>query len=530
MIDDSKLVSWPFVEARKILKKIKNKVPAKGYVLFETGYGPSGLPHIGTFGEITRTAMVIKALKVLAPEIPTRLFAYSDDLDGLRKAPENVPKRDMVIENIGRPLSSVPDPFDEFDSYAGYMNNQLKTFLNDFGFEYEFQSSTEHYKSGKYNDMMHLVALHSKKILEIMRPSLQEERRATYHPILPICSKTDKFIFEGVISCDPDDDTVTFKDSFGDKQTISIFNGNCKLQWKADWAMRWAKLGVDYEMFGKDIQPSADLSTEICRVLGGEAPIQYRYEMFTDELGKKISKSKGNGVSVSDWLKYGTIESLLLFMYQKPETSKKLYLEMIPKQVDEYIKLAKDFKEDVNLSEENKIRNMNNPIFHIPLKRRKISTNFKIDFSLIMNLASACNPENADVLFSYIDRYQSNLTDEENKLVKELIDKALNFYNDFIKPCKNFPEISSSDAEKLNLLYNNYDEINEKSDEVLLQQVIYDVGRKFGYEKSTMKNWFQFLYQHLFGSEFGPRFGSFIEIYGVKNFLKLIGKRIGKNT
>lgn len=529
MIDYSKLTAWPFIEARKILKKIKYKIPEKGYVLFETGYGPSGLPHIGTFGEVTRTAMVINAMKILVPEIPTRLFAYSDDLDGLRKAPENIPNREMVIENIGRPLSSVPDPFCEFESYAAYMNNRLQTFLDDFGFKYEFQSSTEHYKSGKYNDMMHSVALNCEKILDIMKPSLNEERRTTYHPILPICQKTGKFIFDGVISCNPDDDTITFKDEFCEEQTISILDGNCKLQWKADWAMRWVKLGVDYEMFGKDIQPSADLSTRICQVLGGEPPIQYRYEMFTDETGKKISKSKGNGVSVTDWLKYGTVESLLLFMYQKPETSKRLYLSMIPKQVDEYIKLAKEFREGEELSEEEQINNMNSPIFHLPLKRRRISMDFRIDFSLIMNLASVCNPENSKVLLNYIQRYQAELTNDESEMVNELVEKALNFYNDFIKPCKKFPIINENDREKLQLLYDTYQQIDKNADENSLQQVIYDVGKKFGYEKSTIRDWFKFLYEHLFGSEFGPRFGSFVKIYGMENFLTLINKRIEKN-
>lgn len=527
-----KLTAWPFQEAKRVLERIKYKTPEKGFVLFETGYGPSGLPHIGTFGEVTRTAMVVHAMKILEPEIPTRIFAYSDDLDGLRKVPENIPNPEMIEENIGKPLSTIPDPYGKFKSYADYMNNRLQEFLDGFGFEYEFQSSTEHYKSGKYNHMMHLVATHCDEILEIMRPSLGEEKRATYHPILPICKKTGKFIFDGVIDCDPGKNTVTFKDFDNEIQTISILNGECKLQWKADWAMRWAALGVDYEMFGKDIQPSADLSTRICKVLKGEPPIQYRYEMFTDEEGKKISKSKGNGISVDDWLKYGTIESLLLFMYEKPRTAKKLYLGLIPKVIDNYIELSKKFRDTDILTEDEKIENFNNPIFHLPLKIRKISENFKIDFSFIMNLALACNPENSDVLFGYIKKFQEQITKDEEEFVRELVQKALNFYNDFIKPYRVFPEMTEENKNKLTVLKSHYEKISQEEfdsyNDSELQQIIYNCGRELGYNKSTMNDWFKFLYQNLFGSDSGTRFGSFIKIYGLKKFLELIHKRIDR--
>ena len=529
MINIEKLIAWPIREAKRILDRIGNKNPEKGYVLFETGYGPSGLPHIGTFQEIARTAMVMNALNILNPEIKTRLFVYSDDLDGLRKVPDNIPNPDMVRENIGKPLSAIPDPYCEHESYAGYMNNQLNTFLKGFGFDYEFQSATENYKAGNYNDMMHLVAVNCEKILAVMRPTLQEERRASYHPILPINPKTGRFIFDGVISCDADNDTITFKDEDGEVQTISIFDGNCKLQWKADWAMRWAALGVDYEMFGKDLQPSTDLSSEICRILGKEPPLPFRYELFVDENGQKISKSKGNGVSIETWLKYGTLESLVLFMYEKPETCKKMYLGLIPKEVDTYIKYAQKYVDHKHPNEDDLILNINNPIFHIPLKKRKITKNFKIDFSLIMNLASCCNPENSDVLHGYINRHQEHLTEDEKDLVNELVEKALNFYNDFIKNNKVFPEIDDDSRKKLSTLKESIEKFIiscESSSDDEWQNCIYAIGHELGYDKTTMKLWFKFLYENLFGKESGPKFGSFITIYGVENFVKLIDERL----
>ena len=525
-----KILSWPFKEAEKILKKINNKTPEKGYVLFETGYGPSGLPHIGTFGEVARTVMVMNALKIINPEIPMKLFVYSDDMDGLRKIPDNIPNPDTLKDKIGMPLTEIPDPLGAFESYAHYMNNKLKTFLNHFGFEYEFQSSTEHYKAGKYNEMMHKVIENCDKILDIMRPSLKSERCATYHPMLPINPKTGKFIFDGKISCDPANNTITFKDECGAVQTISALNGNVKLQWKIDWAMRWAALGVDYEMHGKDLTPTVVLSTQICQILGSEPPILYVYEMFTDENGQKISKSKGNGVSIDEWFEFGTLESIALFMYEHPERSKKLYFGMVPENVDKYLKYAKELKPITqNSSDEELIAHYNNPAFHIPLKKRFVSENFHIDFSLILNLASACNPENPKILLDYISKYQAELTDDEKSIVDELIEKALNYYNKFIKPNKNFPDITDESKQKLEILKNSIAEIcqdeSKKSDSEL-QQCIFDTAKKLGYEKSTMKDWFKFLYSNLFGQNSGPKFGSFINIYGWRNFVKLINEKI----
>jgi lysyl-tRNA synthetase class 1 len=530
----NKILAWPFKEAEKILQKIGNKIPEKGYVLFETGYGPSGLPHIGTFGEVTRTIMVMNALKILNPSIPTKIFVYSDDMDGLRKVPENVPNSESLKNEIGKPLTSIPDPFGQFESYAYFMNNKLKTFLDHFGFYYEFQSSTKHYKSGKYNNMLHKVIENEKQILNVMQPSLGEERSANYHPMLPINPKTGKFIFDGVISCDAVNDTITFKDENGEIQTISALDGNVKLQWKIDWAMRWAALGVDYEMHGKDLTPTAILSTQICKILGLEPPILYVYEMFTDEHGQKISKSKGNGVSMDDWLEFGTLESIALFMYEHPERSKKLYFGTIPENVDKYLKYAKELSLihiDENSDEETLAKYYNNPAFHIPLARRLVSENFHIDFSLILNLASACNPENPQILLDYISKYQANLTNDEKSIVNELVEKALNYYNKLIKPNKKFPELDDDSIRKLEGLKAEIEQLfvtNSKKEDSEIQQCIFDTAKKLGYEKSTMKDWFKFLYLNLFGQESGPKFGSFVNIYGWENFVKLIEKRISE--
>ncbi len=522
-----KVIAWPFKEAERVLKRVKNSTPQKGYVLFETGYGPSGLPHIGTFGEVARTVMVMNALRIIAPSIPMKLIVYSDDMDGLRKIPGNIPNGEQFQSMIGKPVSAIPDPFGEFDSYALYMNNKLRSFLDYFGFEYELYSATENYRAGKYNAMMLNVVRNCDEILRVMKPTLGEERGANYHPILPICQKTGKYVFDGVISCDDDAGTITFKDEFGDIQTISLFDGNAKLQWKIEWAMRWAALGVDYEMHGKDLTPSAVLSSQICKILGAEPPILYVYEMFTDEEGKKISKSKGNGVSVEDWLKFGSLESIALFMYEHPERAKKLHFTTILDNVDKYIKYAKDLKglEDCQ-TEEEFIGVLNNPAFHIPLKKRSISKDFYVDFNLILNLASACNPDSSDVLFDYISRYQKSFTEDEKSIIEELIEKALNYYNVFVKPSKQFPSLSDEAKERLVALRNSISVLSSESEEGIFQQNILDVGKKFGYDKSTMRDWFKFLYQNLFGRDSGPKFGSFIKIYGCKNFVKMIDDRL----
>lgn len=525
-----KINAWPFKEAQKLLKRLNYKTPSKGYILFETGYGPSGMPHIGTFGEVARTVMVMKALNTIAPHIPLKLFAYSDDLDGLRKVPDNVPNPEKLKEYIGFPLSKIPDPFGKFESYAAYMNNKLKQFLDHFGFEYELHSASTHYNEGKYNEILKKTLQNTEKILQIMLPSLGEERQKNYHPFLPISQKTGQFCFDGVKSYNTEEGTICFINNLGEEENINIYNGNCKLQWKIDWAMRWAALGVDYEMHGKDLTPTAVLSAQICKILGSIPPQLYVYELFTDELGQKISKSKGNGVSIDEWLRYGTEESLALFMYDNPHSSKRLFLRNIPKYIDEYINHAKNFSQ-LDYTQQPELQ-FNNPVFYLPVQTRKISTNFKVDFGLITNLASVCNSTDPNILIEYVKKYQPNLTTDEEALVSELVNKALNFYQDFIAPNKKYLSTNENHKNQLQQLHTqlqDFFKINQYASEEEIQNQFYAIAKNIGYDKSNMKEWFLMLYQILFGQDHGPKFGSFIKIFGKDNFLELIKNQLHNN-
>ena len=324
--------AWPFVEARNLLeKRLKNKVPEKGYVLFETGYGPSGLPHIGTFAEVARTTMIRNAFQKIAPEIPTKLFCFSDDMDGLRKVPDNVPNKEMLEKYLEKPLTEVPDPFGTHESFGHHNNARLKAFLDSFGFEYEFKSSTDYYTAGVFDETLLKILQNYDDVINVILPTLGEERRATYSPFLPICPKTRKVLQVSVIERNVDAGTIVYENEDGEKVETLVTGGNVKLQWKCDWAMRWKALDVDYEMSGKDLMDSVKLSSRICRILGTQPPQGITYELFLDEKGEKISKSKGNGLAVEDWLKYAPQESLSLFMYNKPKTAKKLYFDMIPR-------------------------------------------------------------------------------------------------------------------------------------------------------------------------------------------------------
>ena len=328
--------AWPFEEARKVLKRIGGETPEKGYVLFETGYGPSGLPHIGTFGEVLRTSMVRRAFHEIS-DIPTRLFAFSDDMDGFRSVPDNIPEQEMMAEHLGKPLTAVPDPFGTHDSFGQHNNARLIAFLDDFGFDYEFVSATDCYTSGKFDDALLQMLRRYDDVMSIMLPSLGEERQKTYSPFLPVCQKTGRVLQVPVVETDPDAGTIVYRDEDGEMVETPVTGGRCKVQWKPDWAMRWYALGVDYEMSGKDLIDSVHLSGRICRTLGGRPPESYTYELFLDENGEKISKSRGNGLTIDEWLTYAPNDSLALFMFQKPRAAKRLYFDVIPKAVDEYL-------------------------------------------------------------------------------------------------------------------------------------------------------------------------------------------------
>lgn len=512
--------SWPFEEARRILKKLNNKTPKKGYVLFETGYGPSGLPHIGTFGEVVRTSYVRYAFTVLAPEIPTKMFCVSDDIDGLRKVPDNLPNQGMVRENLGKPLTSVPDPFGTHESYGHNMNSRLRAFLDSFGFEYEFISATKKYESGDFDETMLKVLEKYDELMDLMLPTLGEERQKTYSPFMPIDKESGIVIDKGVKGVNKDKGTVIYEDLNGVEKEVPVTGGNCKLQWKIDFGARWRSLEVDYEVYGKDHQPNEHIYRGVCKILGGIPPVNYTYEMFLSDTGEKISKSKGNGISVEDWLKYAPAESMKLFMYQKPKTAKRLYFDVIPKAMDEYLSFCSAFERQDEKAK------LENPAFHIHAGQIP-EINFGLSYSLLLNLASACNPDKPEVLWGFINKYEAGLSEQNSPMLAKMVENAINYYDDFIKANKNFKTPSEDEKKALAKLSDALSSVDESliTDASTLQTAVFSVGKENGYE-DNIRDWFLALYQILLGQDQGPRLGSFIALFGVDNFNKLIKEKI----
>ncbi len=512
--------AWPFEEARRIYEKIGGKTPAKGYVLFETGYGPSGLPHIGTFGEVVRTSFVRYAFSLIAPEIPTKMFCVSDDIDGLRKVPDNVPNQELVKANLGKPLTSVPDPFKTHDSYGAHMNARLRGFLDSFGFDYDFVSATDKYTSGAFDATMLKVLEKYEELMDLMLPTLGNERQETYSPFMPIDQESGIVIDKGVKGVNKAKGTVIYVDLNGKEKEIPVTGGNCKLQWKIDFGARWYSLQVDYEIYGKDHQPNEKIYREVCRILGGVPPVNFTYEMFLSETGEKISKSKGNGISVEEWLTYAPSESMALFMYQKPKTAKKLYFDVIPKAMDEYLAFLQSYHVQDAASR------LENPAFHIH-EGKVPEINFNINYSLLLNLASACNPESDSVLWGFIAKYQEGLTPQNSPLLKKMVHNAIAYYNDFIKRHKQFRDASATEKAALLELVDKLNSFPQEQahDGALLQNLVFQVGKNHGYEKN-MRDWFLALYQILLGQDQGPRMGSFIALFGIANFIALIKQKV----
>lgn len=513
--------SWPFQEASKIISKLNGNIPKKGFVLFETGYGPSGLPHIGTFGEVARTLMVKNALTQMT-DIPSKLFAFSDDMDGLRKIPDNIPNKDMVREHLGKPLSSIPDPFEQYSSFAEYMNNKLKSFLDSFGFEYTFRSATECYRSGEFDSSLIKALEKFDQILKIMLPTLGEERQETYSPFLPICPDTGRVLQIPAKSVNLDDSSITFLKDNGEELTAKVTGGACKMQWKADWALRWAHFDVDYEMHGKDLQPTAELSEQICKILGGSKPILYRYELFLDEEGRKISKSKGNGISVDDWLRYASPESLALFMYQNPGKAKKLYFDVIPKNVDEYFQHLNSYHKT-----DDKILKEDNPVWHIHLGKVPAKPDFCLSFSLLLNLAAACNAEDTKTMWGFIKKHDPSLN-ESHQALNNLVQYAVNYFNDFIKPNKHYKMADQFYLQVLEELKISLSAIAPDSSDEEIQTMFFNVAKKL--DIADFRFFFAELYQILLGLESGPRMGSFVKILGINETIDIINKAIARNS
>ncbi len=509
--------AWPFAEARELLKRLGDKTPDKGYALFETGYGPSGLPHIGTFGEVARTSMVRYAFQQLS-DVPTKLFAFSDDMDGLRKVPGNLPNQDMLGENLGKPLTAIPDPFGTHESLGHHNNARLRAFLDEFGFDYEFVSSTECYKSGRFDTALLGVLENYDKVINVILPTLGEARRVTYSPFLPVCRKTGRVLQVSVIERNLDDGTIVYEDEDGTKTEVPVTGGHCKLQWKADWAMRWAALNVDYEMSGKDLIDSVKLSGKICRVLGGVPPVGFTYELFLDENGEKISKSRGNGLSVEEWLRYAPPESLSLFMYQKPKTAKRLFFDVIPRNVDDYSSHLAGFPK------QEPAKQLENPAWHIHQGHPPHGDDARLGFNILLNLASVCHTEDKAVLWHFISRYSPGASAETAPVLDRLLEYAINYYRDFVKPEKNYRKASEDEVKALEDLLAMLEGLGADADAETIQTEVYEVGKRHPFP--DLKAWFRALYEILLGQSQGPRMGSFIALYGLEETRALLTRAI----
>ena len=525
--------AWPFEEARRIVQRLeKAKAGPERTVIFETGYGPSGLPHIGTFGEVARTSMVRHAFETLTGgAFKTRLICFSDDMDGLRKVPANVPNGEMLAGYLEKPLTSVPDPFGTHPSFAHHNNARLKDFLDQFGFEYEFLSATECYRSGMMDaTLMKMLAAYD-AVMEIILPTLGEERRKTYSPFLPVCPRTGRVLQVPMVERNVKAGTVVYVDpETGEKVETPVTGGRVKCQWKADWAMRWTALGVDYEMAGKDLIDSVTLSSRICKALGGTPPEGFNYELFLDDKGEKISKSKGNGLTIEQWLAYASPESLSLYMFQKPKTAKRLFFDVIPRAVDEYLQHLAGY------DRQEPKQKLDNPVWHIhggaPPKEQ-----VPVTFGLLMNLVSASNAHDRDVLWGFIKRFAPGTSPESHPIVDRMVGYAVRYYDDFVKPAKRHRLPDAVEREALAALEQALAALPADADGDTIQNVVLDVGRAVErYQDHTKKSptggpgvkldWFQAIYETLIGQEKGPRLGTFIALYGLKEMRGLIEKAL----
>jgi lysyl-tRNA synthetase, class I len=525
--------AWPFEEARKIVARLAKRT--KDEVIFETGYGPSGLPHIGTFGEVARTTMVRHAFRVLTGDkIKTRLIAFSDDMDGLRKVPDNIPNKEMVAQHLGKPLTQVPDPFGTYPSFAAHNNARLRAFLDQFGFDYEFMSSTACYTAGMFDNALLKVLEHFDAVMNIMLPSLREERAESYSPFLPISPRTGTVLQVPVIAHDAKSGTIIYEDpETNEHVTTLVTGGRCKLQWKPDWAMRWIALSVDYEMAGKDLIDSVKLSGQICRALGGTPPEGFNYELFLDEHGQKISKSKGNGLTIEEWLRYASPESLSLFMYREPKAAKRLHFDVIPRNVDEYLQFL-DAYERQGAKER-----LSNPVWHIHNGAPPKADN-PVPFAMLLSLVTASNAENADTLWGFIGRYRPGVTKETHPHLAALVGYAIHYFHDFVLPAKKFREPGAAERAALSDLRDALSQLPHEATAEDIQSVVYEVGRRepFLDEKKRAKDgkpgvsldWFNMLYQVLLGQEKGPRFGSFVAAYGTQNTIDMIDGALARSA
>ena len=506
--------AWPFEEARALLKRFDKAAPEKGYVLFETGYGPSGLPHIGTFGEVARTTMIRRAFEAIS-DIPTRLICFSDDVDGMRKVPDNVPQREMLIENLQRPLTSVPDPFGQFDSFGAHNNAMLRRFLDTFGFQYDFISATEFYKSGQFDATLRMACERYDEIMAIMLASLREERQQTYSCFLPIHPETGRVMYVPMKHVDAVNHTITFDDDTGREWTLPVTGGHVKLQWKPDFGARWAALDVDFEMYGKDHSTNTPIYDGICEALGGRKPNHFSYELFLDETGQKISKSKGNGLTIDEWLTYASAESLSYFMYAKPKTAKRMHFDVIPKAVDEYHQQLRGYAaQDIDAQ-------VNNPVWHIHQGKPPVST-MVVSFAMLLNLASVAGARDATALWGFIKRYSPDASPQCNPDLDAAAGFAVRYFADRIAPTRVFRLPTDTERTAMLDLRGRLEAWDGGLNDEALQTMVFAVGKDHGFE--PLRDWFKALYEVLLGASDGPRFGGFIALYGVQETIALMDR------
>ncbi|MEZ5710217.1 MAG: lysine--tRNA ligase [Blastomonas sp.] len=511
--------AWPFEEARKLLKRYRDGKPTEhGPVLFETGYGPSGLPHIGTFQEVFRTTLVRRAYETLTGGAPTRLVAFSDDMDGLRKVPDNVPNQAMLAEHLGKPLTAIPDPFGQYESFAAHNNAMLQRFLDRFGFDYEFVSSTDRYKGGAFDEALRGVLRNYQAIMDIMIPTLRAERAATYSPVLPVSPKSGVVLQVPVEVVDAEAGLVRFEDE-GETVVQSILSGGAKLQWKVDWAMRWVALGVDYEMYGKDLTDSGVQSGRIARVLGGQQPEGMIYEMFLDEKGEKISKSKGNGLSIEEWLRYGSENSLAFYIFREPKAAKQLHLGVIPRAVDEYYQFRG------NWHSQDADKRLGNPVHHIHAGAVPEGAP-PVSFGLLLNVVSLPGMGDKDLVWGFVEKYAPGTTRESHPELDGLIENAVNYGRDFVAPGLKRRAPQGSEIAALQRLDAELAALPADAVAEDIQNIVYAIGKDESYGFESLRNWFQALYETLLGSAQGPRMGSFIALYGIANSRKLIAEAL----
>ena len=521
--------AWPIEQARALVKRLEKS--GKKLALFQTGYGPSGLPHIGTFGEVARTTMVRHAFEALTDgKIPTKLIVFSDDMDGMRKIPDNVPDKKFLEPHLHKPLTSVPNPFGgNYESFGHHNNAMLRRFLDTFHFEYEFASATDYYKSGRFDDMLIHALEKFDAIMAVMLPTLGEERQATYSPFLPISPTTGRVLYVPMKDVNPRQGTITFADEDGTDVTLDVRGGRTKLQWKPDFGMRWAALHVDFEMFGKDHQTNAPIYDSICEILGAPAPEHYVYELFLDDKGQKISKSKGNGLTIDEWLTYADPNSLALYMYNKPREAKKLYFDVIPRAVDEYAQFLAAYPKQTEAKDQ-----LMNPVWHIHGGNPPAPESGGVTFALLLNLAAVANTEDKAVMWAFIKRYMPELSPETHPRLDSLVGYAIRYFQDFVKPAKQYRLPTDDEAKALRDLAASLGKLAEGTSPEDIQKSVYDVGRREPYTTTqkdgsigVAQSWFNMLYQVLLGEEKGPRFGSFVALYGIGNTVKLIEKALG---